>query len=250
MPTELMEILSDTEEQKLRDEQKALNQRRKALKRITTLESQIEMEKERYGTWRESMQSMLETEAERFQDKINKLQTDLKKAKKIESDANMDSEEERQDEAQELARETIQENSRLQRQLQEANEKQAELQRQQEAMYYQMQQMQNMIRAMPLQEPTMEPTVEGGTDVKMPQHFQLSPDQQVKVPLDKQQLAMQTAQKLAMMQQRQAAKTATGVKHTVGKTQRSPEKGARDKDGKTEPDGQGEEAVISSLAKG
>ena len=248
MPAELMEILSDSEEQKLRDEQKALNQRRKALRRITTLESQIETEKERYGTWRDSMQSMLETEAERFQDKINKLQNELKKAKKIDGDASM---EERQDEALELARETMQENSRLQRQLQEANEKQAELQRQQEAMYFQMQQMQNMIRAMPPQEPIMEPVVESGTDIKLPRHFQMSPDQQVKAPLDKQQLAMQTAQKLAVMQQRQAAKTATGVRHTVGKTQRSPEKGSREKDCKTEPEGQGEEdTMLSSLAKG
>lgn len=248
VPTELMEILSDTEEQKLREEQRALNQRRRALRRITTLEQQLETEKEKFGAWKEGMKSMMEKEEERYNEKINKLQKELKKAKKTEEEEHMETEEEHEDEAQALAREAMQENSRLQRQLRDAEMRQEEMLRQQEAMYYQMQQMQQMLHPVPTPDATHVARPEGAS---MTQHFQLSPDQKLKVPMEKQQMAVQTAGKLAAMQQRQNMRSTTAVKPTVQKNIRSPDKGGKERPEKTdampmEPAEAGDEDILLS----
>lgn len=144
LSTEMEELLNGTETDRIREEQRQLNQRRKAARKIASLETQLQHEAERYEKRTEGMQRTLQSEEHRYQEKMKDLRQELRMARNENEEA-MEEDEEREDEAQEMAREVLEENSRLQQQLATAAQRQEEMFQSQQLMYHQMQQMQDWI---------------------------------------------------------------------------------------------------------
>ena len=119
-------MLDGTEADRIREEQKQLNLRRKAARKITSLETQVQEEAERYERWKEGMMKMMSNEEIPYHEKMRRLRADLTHAKN-EQDDDMEAGMEKEDEVQETTREVLEENSRLQRQLEVAAQQQDEL---------------------------------------------------------------------------------------------------------------------------
>lgn len=176
---DLAAVLQVSEADKIRDEQKVLNQRRKQAQRMEKLEKQMQEDKDKFESWKISMTMTIEKDEERFMEKQKEMSAELRRLRHLDKEMDTDSEKgEKEDAAQELAREQMEENNRLRLQLRAAQDEQQKLYMQHQEMFQQMQQWQSWMQSnglAPLGEATASP-------MRTAQVFALSPEQNPKKP--------------------------------------------------------------------
>ena len=81
MPEAVTKIVEEDPGEKLRLDQKEVNKRRKALRKIQNLEEQIVEKEARFACWKENMNALLEQEEKRHAENMKKLTEQLKDLK-------------------------------------------------------------------------------------------------------------------------------------------------------------------------
>ena len=131
----LQKLQEEDDRDQLRKDQKELNQRRKAQKRIDNLKKQINAKEKSFAEWKKGMKQALKSEEERFQQEVKNMKADLEKALKGEDDdEDMPSDISSEDEADRLR----QEKNAIEQQLKMADSKYRELQADNQEMHRKM----------------------------------------------------------------------------------------------------------------
>ena len=81
IPEGVKELLQDSPGKDLRERQRELNEERRQMQKVKSLQQQIQKEKEAYANWLQYQKDMMRVESKRHEDKLEELQERLKQAK-------------------------------------------------------------------------------------------------------------------------------------------------------------------------
>ena len=80
LPSDIQQLLQEDPRQKLQEEQRAMNAKRKLINRIEKLKSQISDKENKFTTWKKGIKDILKKEETRHQDHMKQLKKDLENA--------------------------------------------------------------------------------------------------------------------------------------------------------------------------
>ena len=146
----IQQLMEDASKNKLNEEQKALNQKRKLQKKMESLKKQILSKEEAFGSWRASMKALIKSEDERHSKNMEALKQELEKIQKMEASAEDLEEESKQDSSSDEEMKEMpmsRANRELQKQLAESDNRCRQMQANNFAMQQQMQEMLQAVHA-------------------------------------------------------------------------------------------------------